>query len=63
MAEIGGPVNLVEARGNIELCSYGSARYPGWAIFIHKPGKSEPSVINGRYDDVMKKYLDLIRDM
>ncbi|AHJ10746.1 hypothetical protein P106B_63 [Rhizobium phage vB_RglS_P106B] len=54
-------IQLVEQRGNIQLCCYPRA---GWAIFVYKPTKpDEPewkSIINGKWSDVWPKYLQML---
>jgi len=61
----GGKVETVEQIGNVMLCRYGSIQHPGWVVFKRVTPKSgDPewqSVVNGKFEDVIKKYRELIR--
>lgn len=54
-------VRTVEQRGLIKLCCYPRN---GWAVLIYKPDKEcdWQCVINGKFDDVIKKYLAMIAE-
>lgn len=54
--EAGGIVRTLETKRGFELWVYGSPRFIGWAVY--EPEKDRVH-INGAYDDVMKKYLEL----
>ena len=50
-------MEIVEKRGQIELWCYPRS---SWVVFIREPGKETQCIINGKFDDVWKKYASLV---